>query len=73
MNSSTRVAYHDFKAYTKKLANGKYQGFVQMQHHTLAGSVQTVFRAGKSADEEADAFARAESKVADLIRIISPD
>jgi hypothetical protein len=44
-----------------------------MQHHTLAGSVQTVFRAGKSADEEADAFARAESKVADLIHIISPD
>ncbi|WP_316150628.1 hypothetical protein [Cupriavidus sp. BIC8F] len=71
MESFRRVGYHDFKAYTERLAGGKYQGFVLVRHHTLVGTVQTVLRAGRAALEERDAFARAEGKVVELMRLVS--
>ena len=72
MESSRRVGYHDFKAYTRRLANGKYQGFVLVQHHTFTGTIQAVFRAGKSVGAESEAFANAESKAAQLGSIAYP-
>jgi hypothetical protein len=71
MESSRRVGYHDFKAYTERLARGKYQGFVLVRHHTLVGAVQSVFRAGQVALEEREAFSRAEGKVVELMRLVS--
>jgi len=71
MENSRRVGYHDFKAYTERLTCGKYQGFVLVRHHTLVGTVQSVFRAGRAALEEGEAFARAEGKVVELMRIVS--
>lgn len=73
MESFRRVGYHDFKAYTECLACGKYQGFVLVRHHTLVGTVQTVFRAGRAAVEEGEAFARAEGKVVELMRLVSTE
>jgi len=69
MESARRVGYHDFKAYTERLASGKYQGFVLVRHHTLAGIIQTVFRAGPAVLVESDAFASAELKVAALMHV----
>ncbi len=69
MESVRRVGYHDFKAFTEQLASGKYQGFVLVRHHTVAGTLQTVFRAGRAVLLEEDAFAGAELKAAALIRV----
>jgi len=69
MESTRRVGYHDFKAYTARLSNGKYQGFVLVRHHTLAGTVQWAFRAGRAKAAEEDAFTCAELKAATLIRV----
>jgi len=73
MENCRRVGYHDFKAYTERLAGGKYQGFVLVRHHTLVATVQTVFRAGRAAAEEGDAFARAEGKVVELMHLVSTE
>jgi len=70
MESNRRAGYYEFKAYTEPLTNGKHQGFVLVRHHTLAGTLQTVFRAGRPSMEEAEAFAMAETRVADLIELI---
>jgi len=66
-----RIGYYDFKAYTEQLPSGRYQGFVLVRHHTLAGTVQTVFRAGRATTAEENAFASAEIKTVALIRIAS--
>ncbi len=73
MESSRRVGYHDFTAYTERLSGGKFQGFVLVRHHTLVGTVQSVFRAGRAALEEGEAFARAECKVVELMHLISTE
>ncbi len=69
MESVRRVGYHDFKAFTEQLASGKYQGFVLVRHHTVAGMAQAVFRAGRAVLSEEDAFANAELKATTLIRV----
>ena len=69
MATTRLVGYHDFTACTARLSSGKYQGFVLVRHHTMAGIVQWAFRAGRATAAEEDAFACAERKAATLIRI----
>jgi hypothetical protein len=42
-----RVGYYDFRAYTQLTSGGLSQGFVLVRRHTLVGTVQAVFRAGR--------------------------
>ncbi|WP_455289160.1 hypothetical protein [Cupriavidus necator] len=70
MESHRRAGYYEFKAYTEPLTNGMHQGFVLVRQHTFAGIQQSVFRAGRPSVAEADAFAMAEARVADLIVLI---
>ncbi|MBP0639100.1 hypothetical protein [Cupriavidus sp. AcVe19-6a] len=72
MESETRRSgYHDFKAYTEQLTCGKYQGFVVVRHHTFAGTIQRVFRAGRPTAAEEEAFAHAALKVDVFIALLS--
>lgn len=71
MERQERVGYHDLKAYTQLLSTGKYQGFVLVKHHTLAGIVQTVFHAGRSTLDEAEAFAQAEARMERLTGLLT--
>lgn len=64
-----RVGYYDFRAYTQLTSSGLSQGFVLARHHTLVGTVQTVFRAGKPHASSAEALQMALEKLARLVEI----
>lgn len=72
MHSTKRVGYHDFKAFTQQLANGRYQGVAFVMHHTFAGTKEQKIQAGQPTDSEWEAFAIAQEKVAELVKIAYP-
>lgn len=64
-----RVGYYDFRAYTQLTSGGLSQGFVLARHHTLVGTVQTVFRAGKPCTKSSEALSMAMEKLDQLAAI----
>ncbi len=66
-----RVGYYDFRAYSARLECGRYQGFVLVRRHMLTGTVQRVFRAGRSACTEADAMTEARARLSKLVDLVA--
>ncbi|WP_156545843.1 hypothetical protein [Cupriavidus sp. D384] len=68
-----RVGYYDFRAYRQLTSNGMNQGFVLARHHTLSGTIQTAFGAGKAQAKSSDALAIALEKLEHLAAIAAED
>jgi len=66
-----RVGYYDFRAYTQLTSSGLSQGFVLARHHTLVGTVQRVFRAGKPCPKSSEALSLALEKLEQLAAIVT--
>jgi hypothetical protein len=66
-----RVGYHDFRAYTQLTSGGLHQGFVLARHHTMVGTVQAVFRAGKPHPKSSEALLMALAKLDQLATLAS--
>lgn len=68
-----RVGYYDFRAYTQLTSDGLSQGFVLARHHTMVGTVQTVFRAGKPCPKSSEALSLAMEKLGELADIVTQE
>ncbi|TPQ43845.1 hypothetical protein [Cupriavidus pinatubonensis] len=68
-----RVGYYDFRACTELTSSGLNQGFVLVRHHTLIGTVQTVFRAGKPQAQRDMALFMALEKLGQLAALAARD
>lgn len=68
-----RVGYYDFRAYTQLTSSGLSQGFVLARHHTLVGTVQTVFRAGKACPKSSEALSLALEKLNQLAKYVTQE
>ncbi|MBV8158690.1 MAG: hypothetical protein JO278_13575 [Dyella sp.] len=68
-----RVGYYDFRAYTQLTSGGLSQGFVLARHHTLVGTVQTVFRAGKPCPQSSEALSLALEKLDQLAAFVTQE
>lgn len=68
-----RAGYYDFRADTELTSGGLHQGFVLVRHHTLIGTVQTVFRAGKPQAQSDKALSLALEKLEQLAALAARD
>jgi len=68
-----RVGYYDFRAYTQLTSCGQSQGFVLARHHTLVGTVQAVFRAGKPCPTSSEALSLALEKLSQLAAFVTQE